>query len=53
MIAHGDRENLLRLVLLDYKPVEVRLDVARQEIKDELLGVISIYRRETLAFLFL
>src|SRR5207253_4323547 len=41
MIANRDRKDLLRLVLLDDKPIEMRLDVTRQKIKDELLLGIS------------
>src|SRR5207249_8704307 len=36
MVANCNREHLLSLVLLDYKPVEMRFDVARQKIKNKL-----------------
>ena len=36
MIADRNREHLLGLVLLDYKTVKVRFDVARQKIENEL-----------------
>ena len=39
MIANGDRENLLSLVLLYDKPIEMRFNIARQEIEFELLVV--------------
>ena len=49
MIANRDRENLLRLFLLNDEPVEVRLDVSRQEIEFEfllvgLLGLFLLFR---------
>ena len=37
VIADRDREDLLRFVLFDHEPIEMRLDVARQKIEDELL----------------
>ncbi|HLL23245.1 MAG TPA: hypothetical protein VK427_14005, partial [Kofleriaceae bacterium] len=42
MIADSDREHLLRFVLLDDEPVEMRLDVARQEVERE--GVLRRFR---------
>jgi hypothetical protein len=37
VIAHRDGEDLFRLVLFDHKPVEMRLDIAGQEIEHERL----------------
>ena len=42
MIAHRDGENLLRFILLDHEAIEVRLDVARQKIENELLALFSL-----------
>ena len=39
MIANRDREHLLRFILLDHEPVQVRLDIARQKIELKLLIV--------------
>ena len=39
MVAHRNREHFLCFVLLDHKPIEVRLDVARQKFEDELFIV--------------
>ncbi len=39
VIANGDREDLLSLLLLYDKPIEMRFNVARQEIEFELLLV--------------
>ena len=44
MIADRDREDLLRLVLLDHEPVEMRLDVARQKIENEIV-LVDLLRR--------
>ena len=40
MIADRDRENLFRFVLLDHKAVEMGLDVAREEIEDEMVAAL-------------
>ena len=37
MIANRNRENFLRFILFDDEPVQMRLDVARQQIELELL----------------
>ena len=37
MITNRDREHLLRFLLFDHEPVQVRLDIARQKIELELL----------------
>src|SRR4029077_5318294 len=37
MIANRDRQHLLRFLLLDYESIEVRLDVARQKIKNQFV----------------
>ena len=41
VIADRDRENLLRFVLFDHETVEVRFDVARQKIEDELVAALA------------
>ena len=43
VIANGDRENLLSLLLLYDKPIEMRFNVARQEIEFEFL-VVDAFR---------
>src|SRR5439155_11115037 len=43
MIADRDCEHLLRFVLLDDEPVEVRLDIARQKIELKLL-IVALLR---------
>ena len=42
MIADCDREDLLRFILLDDEAIEMRLDVARQEIKNKLRVVVLL-----------
>ena len=44
MIANRDREHLLRFFLFNDEPVEVRFDVAGQEIEFKF-GVLSLLRR--------
>ena len=39
VIANCDRQHLLRLLLLDYKSIQMRLDIAGQKIKDELVAI--------------
>ena len=41
VIANRDRQDLLRFILLDDEPVEVRLDIARQEIENERLVALG------------
>ena len=41
VIAHRDRQHLLRFVLLNDEAVEVRLDIARQEIENEIVIVAA------------
>src|SRR5205809_6566089 len=38
MVANCNRERFLSLVLLDYKPVEMRFDVARQKSKNKFFA---------------
>ena len=51
MIANGNRENLLRLILLYHKPIKMPFNVARQEVEFEFLMVclldlfLVFYRR--------
>ena len=39
MIANGNRENLLRLILLYHEPIKMRFNIARQEVEFEFLMV--------------
>ena len=39
MITHRDREHLFRFILLDHKAVEMRFDVTREKIENELLMI--------------
>jgi hypothetical protein len=50
VIADRDRENLFRFILFDHKTVEVRFDVARQEIEDEMVAALG-HRFFVVAFL--
>src|SRR5438093_12153982 len=43
VIANGDREDLLSLLLLYDKPIEMRFNVARQEIEFEFV-VVGLFR---------
>ena len=38
VIAHGNGEDLLRFLLFDHEPIEVRLDVAREKVEDKTLA---------------
>ena len=39
MVANGNREDLLRFILLDHEAIKMRFDVARQEIELEFIMV--------------